>query len=266
MEEKRRDALKQLKALEVKVAELTSKNENLMSENEKSQSTITKLKAKLDTAVLNSKKLEQSNSSLEDRVRELEFTESELTAKLELAEEEKIVLQYSVENSPQKQSNETKRLKAELTELQAELARVDSELLEFKAREKEILAKEKELVKSQQILSRQQQTDEALQVHAHLNNVEAKLRQVTQEKAELQNQLKNLMNGVVPTTTTPEQNGKTKKVSRANSTPVTKRGKDIDEDNFREQDNEVSSTIINDLKSKYYLFIFLFINYLLIIY
>lgn len=98
MEEKRRDALKQSKALEIKVADLNSKNEMLTNENEKAQSTITKLKAKLDTAVLNSKRLEQTNSSLEDRVRELEFTESELTAKLELAEEEKIVLQYNVDS------------------------------------------------------------------------------------------------------------------------------------------------------------------------
>lgn len=98
MEDKRREALKQIKNLEVKVADLNSKNEALMAENEKAQSSITKLKAKLDTAVLNSKKLEQSNSSLEDRVRELEFTESELTAKLELAEEEKIVLQYSADS------------------------------------------------------------------------------------------------------------------------------------------------------------------------
>lgn len=154
---------------------------------------------------------------------------------------------------PNKQSNETSRLKAELTELQAELARVDSELLEFKAREKEILSKEKEIVKSQQILSRQHQTDEALQVHAHLNTVEAKLRQVTQEKAELQHQLKNLMNGVVPTTT-PEQNGKSKKVSRANSTPVTKKGKDVDDNNnnnnFNDSNNESSSAIINELNAR----------------
>jgi hypothetical protein len=70
-----------------------------------------------------------------------------------------------------------------------------SELLEFKAREKEINAKEKELVRSQQILSRQQQTDETLQIHSHLNALEAKLRQVTQEKADLAAQLKSATGG-----------------------------------------------------------------------
>lgn len=71
---------------------------------------------------------------------------------------------------------------------------------------------------------------------------------MTQEKAELQNQLKNLMNGVIPAPT-PEQNGKSKKVNRANSTPASRKSKDSDDD-FREQDNEAALSIINELKSK----------------
>ena len=56
------------------------------------------------------------------------------------------------------------------------------------------------------------------------------------------------MNGIVPTTTNGiEQNGKSKKVNRANSTPTGRKGKDTEEEL---QDNEASLAIINELTSK----------------
>jgi hypothetical protein len=67
-------------------------------------------------------------------------------------------------------------------------------------------------VRSQQILARQQQTEETLQIHSHLNSLEAKLRQVTQEKAELQAQLRTL---------SPDSKGSKHKIPRSNSLPVT---------------------------------------------
>lgn len=108
--------------------------------------------------------------------------------------------------------------------------------MEFKAREKEINAKEKELVRSQQIIARQQQTEEALQVHAHLNNLEAKLRQVTQEKADLQAQLRSFSG--IPS---PKQ-----KLPRSNSMPITpsstKKGK--------ETEDSANENLINELTQK----------------
>jgi hypothetical protein len=71
-------------------------------------------------------------------------------------------------------------------------------------------------VRSQQILSRQQQTDETLQIHSHLNHLEAKLRQVTQEKADLQAQLKGF--GGLPSPA--DSKGNKNKFPRSNSMPI----------------------------------------------
>lgn len=143
-----------------------------------------------------------------------------------------------------------KRLKAELTELQADLARVDHELSEYKAREKEILSKEKELVKSQQILARQQQTDETLKINAHLNTLEAKLRQATQEKAELQAQLKSFLNGEIDINDESFKSlcgssGK-KITNRSNSMPVTpgRRASTMQISNTVEDRKETESSLI----------------------
>lgn len=109
--------------------------------------------------------------------------------------------------------------------------------MEFKAREKEINAKEKELVRSQQILARQQQTDETLQVHAHLSNLEAKLRQVTQEKADLQAQLRSYSG--IPSSG--------KKMPRSNSMPITPASS---VKKVEDPVNEVSENLINELTQK----------------
>jgi SET domain-containing protein len=101
-------------------------------------------------------------------------------------------------------------------------------------------------VRSQQILSRQQQTEETLQINSHLNTLETKLRQVTQEKAELQAQLRTL---------SPDSKGSKQKIPRSNSLPVTplggtslgggnltKKSKDFEE--------EANENLINELTQK----------------
>jgi chromosome segregation ATPase len=97
MEEKRRETIKQIRTLDNKVAELNLKNESLINENNKLQAMLNKKTEALNEKSERVKVLELSNSDYENKIRELEFTESELLAKIELIEEEKIILQYNAE-------------------------------------------------------------------------------------------------------------------------------------------------------------------------
>jgi chromosome segregation ATPase len=99
MEEKRRETIKQIRTLDNKVAELNLKNENLVNENNKLQTLLNKKTETLNETMERLKELELINSDFENKIRELEFTESELLAKIELIEEEKIILQYNAEGN-----------------------------------------------------------------------------------------------------------------------------------------------------------------------
>lgn len=90
------------------------------------QKEVSVLTEKLTQAESKKVELERIVDELQEMVRILEATETDLTHKLQLAEEDIVFLQTDLEEARAGTGDNERRLKAELTELQAELARFEA--------------------------------------------------------------------------------------------------------------------------------------------
>lgn len=89
--------MKQNKLFEARITDLNNKLASTNKEKEKLHSNVTQLKARADKDAMSIRTLENSNAAFEEKIRELQFSNKDLSEKLEDAEEAKILLQVNGE-------------------------------------------------------------------------------------------------------------------------------------------------------------------------